>query len=209
MKDWRSIYRTKGIFQKQPSSRVLQAIESFKENGFNRILDLGCGTGRHTAPLVDGGFNVYGCDFSQEALDIICQLIPEGHFKCCDMTSLPYEDDFFDALICNHVLQHGMVADVQQAIGEMKRVLRQGGHLVLIVISTEHLKFSTGYEIEPNTKIDTDDVDGHMTHHFFTEEELRVFFQDFELLRLEHVKGPSELNPEKESAAWELYARKQ
>lgn len=208
MKDWKTIYRDDSIIQKELSPQVLEAIEFLKDGGFNRVLDLGCGTGRHTVLLAQGGFDVYGCDFSQEALDIVSQQIPEGHFTLCDMTTLPYENDFFDAILCNHVLQHGMLADVKRAIGEMNRVLRSGGCLFLVVLSTEHPKFLTGYEVEPNTRMDTDDIDGHEPHHFFTEEEMRVLFDEFELVRIEHFKGPSELDPAKESVAWGLYARK-
>ena len=53
MKDRNSIYTAKGIFQKKPSVMVVQTIESFRQNGFNRVLDLGCGTGRHTESLID------------------------------------------------------------------------------------------------------------------------------------------------------------
>jgi len=207
MKDWNSIYAAKGIFQKKPSVRVLQAIALFKQNGFNRVLDLGCGTGRHTRSLIDHGFEVNACDSSYEALLMARRLIPEAHFARCDMTSLPYQDGLFDGIICNHVIQHGKMADIRQAVLEMKRVLNAGACLLLIAASTQHPKCATGREIEPNTKIHTDAVDGHIPHHFFTEEELKTLFQNFEILKLKHFKGPSELDCNQESAGWELLAR--
>jgi len=78
----------------------------------------------------------------------------------------------------------------------------------LIVVSTEHPKCATGREIEPGTRIDTAAVDGHVPHHFFSEGDLRELFGDFEILNLEHFVGPSELEPSRGSAAWELSARK-
>jgi len=208
MNNWNTIYQTLGVVQKEPSQGVHQAIEFFTENGCQRILDLGCGTGRHTVLLADEKCEVYGCDFSQKAIDMISQLISDGHFSCCDMAALPYEDEFFDALLCHHVLQHGMSNDVQQAICEIKRVLRPGGYLALTVISTEHPKCATGYEIEPHTRMDTDSIDGRLPHHFFSKEELHELFSDCNILRSEHVKSPSELDPEKESAAWVLLIQK-
>lgn len=208
MKDWNSIYESQGVFQTIPSPRVLAAISHFKEKGVSRVLDLGCGTGRHTTVLVDEGFSVYGCDSSEQALRVVSHLIVEADFRKCDMASLPYESDFFDAVICNHVIQHGVLADARKAAQEMRRVIRAAGYLFLIVVSNEHPKCATGCEIEPRTRINTDALDGHVPHHFFTENELRGLFQGFEIQKLEHFVGPSELDPTKESAAWEMYAKK-
>lgn len=208
MRDWNSIYEAQGVFQKAPSFRVLSAISHFKDKGLCRILDLGCGTGRHTTALVDSGFEVYGCDASGEALSIVSNLIAEAKFCRCEMTSLAYSADFFDGIICNHVIQHGLFADSQAACQEMLRVLRPGGHLFLTVVSTQHPKYFTGREIEPNTKIDTDAVDGHIPHHFFSKDELRELFEGCDIYSLEHFEGPSELDPTKDLAAWEMYARK-
>jgi len=208
MEDWNSVYEKKGIFQKMPSERVVRAAGLFRQKGLSRVLDLGCGTGRHTRYLLDNGFDVYGCDSSQEALEIVRERIPEAPFERCDMTSLPYEDGFFEGIICNHVIQHGRKADSAKAVAEMHRVLAGGGYLFLIAISTSHPKYSTGREIEPNTRIDTEALDGHVPHHFFTREEMERLFGESEIMSLEHFEGPSELDDTTGSAAWELYARK-
>lgn len=42
-----------------------------------------------------------------------------------DLTRLPYEDDKFDYILCNHVLEH--ITDEQLALSELKRVLKPGG----------------------------------------------------------------------------------
>lgn len=47
-----------------------------------------------------------------------------------DVTSLEFADDSFDAVICNHVLEH--VPDDQQAMRELRRVLRPGGWALLL-----------------------------------------------------------------------------
>ena len=208
MKDWDAIYESRGVMQTTPSPRVVRAVSRFRQEGVLRVLDLGCGTGRHTTLLVDAGFEVCGCDVSEEALHVVSGLIEEGDFRQCDMTSLPYASEFFDAIICNHVIQHGMAADAKKAVEEMLRVLRPGGFLHLIVASTEHPKSLTGREIEPGTRIDTDAVDGHIPHHFFSEDELRELFRDALIESLEHYTGSGELEPEKGSAVWEMYARK-
>lgn len=48
-----------------------------------------------------------------------------------DVTKIPYDDGHFDAVICNHVLEH--VPDDSKAMGELFRVLKPGGRAVLQV----------------------------------------------------------------------------
>ena len=208
MKDWNTLYKEKGIVQKEASKKILEAVKFFKEKEVNRVLDLGCGTGRHTTLLVKEGFEAFGCDNSKEALDVIKEILPNNDFKLCDMSRLPYGDEFFDGIICYQVMQHGEIADIRKAIFEAYRVLKKGGYLFLVVISTKHPTFKTGEEIEPNTKINTDADDGHMPHHFFSESEMQDFFKEFEIIKLSHFEGKSEINPLNKTASWELQARR-
>ncbi len=206
MKDWDSLYKEKGIVQKEPSKRVIEAVDFFKKEGLERILDLGCGTGRHTIYLLKQGFQVYGCDSSESALKISSEILTEIDFRQCDMTSLPYKDCFFDGVLCNFVIEHGKVENIKKAISEMDRILRKEGVLFLRVPSTKHPEYLTGREIEPNTKINIDSIDGDMPHHYFTEEEMREFFKGYEIIKLHHFEGASEDYPTKKSAFWEIYA---
>jgi len=206
--DYNSLYKEKGEMQKGVSKGIVKAAELFKKENFKKILDLGCGTGRHTSFLLENGFETFGCDFSEEAISIAKEKAPKASFEKCDMTSLPYENEFFDGIICNHVIQHGKNAEINKAVSEMQRTVRKGGIIFLVVVSTKHPNNFTGKEIGPNTRIDIDSQDGFLPHHFFLEEEITKLFKEFEILKLEHSEGSSELNPEKKSATWKLFARK-
>ncbi|MBW2989375.1 class I SAM-dependent methyltransferase [Candidatus Woesearchaeota archaeon] len=207
MGDWERLYKEKGTVQREPSKKVLEAIEFFKEKRVKKVLDLGCGTGRHTELLVNMGFEAYGCDNSKDALEIVKRKLPNCRLEACDMTKLPYSDGYFDGVLCYLVIQHGMMKDIKKTVSEMIRVLKKRGYLYLAAISRKHPTYDTGEEIEPNTRINTEADDGDMPHHFFSEDELKGLFDEFEIIRIEHFEEESMLNPDK-VASWGLYAMK-
>jgi len=206
MRDWNSLYKERGVVQKELSPKASDAVNFFRMTSATRILDLGCGTGRHAVYLVHNGFEVCGCDSSEAALHTAKGFLPEVELQMCDMGSLPYRDESIDGIFCHAVIQHGTLATVNRAIEEIHRVLKRGGALFLTVTSTEHPEYMTGREIEPGTKINIDAIDGDMPHHYFTEQEMRDLFGRFVTVKLEHYRAPSEKNPARIAATWALYA---
>jgi SAM-dependent methyltransferase len=108
-----------------------------------RILDAGCGSGRHLAGLCRyPGIRAIGVDRSgsdlvaaRERLEIHerlgeCGGSPWG-VAAADVGRLPFSDGAFDGVICSEVLEH--VPDHGRAAAELIRVLRAGGRLVVSV----------------------------------------------------------------------------
>jgi SAM-dependent methyltransferase len=62
---------------------------------------------------------------------VAADLVPFDGIIEMDVTRIQYPDESFDAVICNHVLEH--VADDRAAIGEIRRVLAPGGFAILQV----------------------------------------------------------------------------
>ncbi len=208
MADWESLYKEKGIVQKGLSKFVKEAVEFFKQQNLEKILDLGCGTGRHTLYLLKNGFKVYGCDASESALKIAKEIVKNVKFKKCDMISLPYEDNYFDGILCHFVIQHGKIEQIKKAISEIYRVLKKDGILYLSVPSVKHPEYFTGEEIEPNTKININAIDGNVPHHYFIENEIRNLLNKFDIIKLKHVEFLSERGLNKKAAAYLIYVKK-
>ena len=97
-------------------------------------LDVGCGTGRHTAELVRLGHRVTGVDASPEMLAVARARLPGADLRVGELTRLPVADASVDVVVCALTLVH--VPDLDAALAEFRRVLRAGGHLV---ISDPHL----------------------------------------------------------------------
>jgi ubiquinone/menaquinone biosynthesis C-methylase UbiE len=101
-------------------------------NGMN-ILDIGCGTGSHLKLYQRYGCNLYGIDFSPSMLEIArARLGDSAQLELGDATSMPYENNKFD-LIISMLFLHEMAKQTQsEVLSEMKRVLKDDGHILLI-----------------------------------------------------------------------------
>ena len=93
------------------------------------VLDAACGTGRWASYLAARGHVVTGVDQSPAMLDLARAKLPEARFLEGELTRLPLDDASVDAAVCALALVH--VADLAAAIGELARVVRPGGRVVV------------------------------------------------------------------------------
>jgi ubiquinone/menaquinone biosynthesis C-methylase UbiE len=92
-------------------------------------LDAACGTGRHSVYLASLGHKVIGVDTSPEMLAIARDRCHDAEFFEADLHRLPLAENSVDLVVCAIALSH--VPDLAPAFGELVRVLRPGGHLVV------------------------------------------------------------------------------
>jgi SAM-dependent methyltransferase len=93
-----------------------------------RLLDVGCGTGAHTAAFSSHGWETTGVDLSTDQLRLARERgvdVVQG-----DATALPFGDSSFDAVIS--MWTHTDIDDFPAALGEIARVLRPGGAFVYV-----------------------------------------------------------------------------
>lgn len=96
----------------------------------DKILDLGCGTGRLYQLLKD--FQYVGIDNSEGQIAEAKKSYPNANFKIAEITKLPFKNKEFGVIFCIAVFHHLPDKKTRlQALGEMKRVLRTGGRTVM------------------------------------------------------------------------------
>lgn len=96
-----------------------------------RTLDVGSGTGANLRLLAELGFErALGLDRSEEAIRY-CGEKELPPVECGDLCDLPFAEGEFDLVIATDVLEH--VEDEARAVGELRRVLRPGGRLIVTV----------------------------------------------------------------------------
>ena len=95
----------------------------------SRVLDVACGTGRHTERLVELGHDVCGIDASPAMLAAARAKVPAARFVEGPMVPLPFADGEFDAALCALALSH--CPDPTPPVVELGRVVRPGGAVVI------------------------------------------------------------------------------
>ncbi|HET7717740.1 MAG TPA: class I SAM-dependent methyltransferase, partial [Bauldia sp.] len=143
--------------------------------GSVRALDLGCGVGRHALLFARLGFEVSAVDLAEAGLAELRRAAAaedlEIDARVAPMTELPFADGAFDYVLSFNVLCHGDREIVRTAIGEIRRVLRQGGVFQGTMLSKRNAGFGIGTEVAPDTFVrepghDMDEEDKAHPHFY-------------------------------------------
>jgi SAM-dependent methyltransferase len=109
----------------------------------DRVLDMGCGAGRHAFEMYRRGADVVAFDQDGDelagVLDVFAAMreageVPAGaeaDIKQGDALAMPFADGEFDRVVASEVLEH--IPDDETAIAELVRVLRPGGTMAVTV----------------------------------------------------------------------------
>ncbi len=145
------------------------------------VLDLGCGGGNDTLYLISKGKEVISCDQSENAIKNIIKNFPEvREARCFDMLDgLPFEDGDCDVIIADLCLHYFSDADTKRIIADIRRVLTEGGHLIMRVNSVNDVLHGAGKGREMEHHLF--ETEGHTIKRFFDEDDIRYYFKDFEI----------------------------
>jgi ubiquinone/menaquinone biosynthesis C-methylase UbiE len=121
----------------------MDELASHMPAGLSRVLDLGCGTGRFTAPLSRRlAVPVYGVDVSRRMLAVAAGTLAGSSGTLIQATAgkLPFRDASFDAALLSMVLHH--IRLVPHATVELARVVRPAG---ILLIRTATIEIMSSY----------------------------------------------------------------
>jgi ubiquinone/menaquinone biosynthesis C-methylase UbiE len=112
-----------------------KSLEALCLNKTDLLLDVGCGTGwgvmRAAERLFEG--RACGVDLSPAMIAQARKTaneLPNVEFQVADAELLPYDDAFFNAVMCTHSFHH--YSDPVRALSEIYRVTKPGGRLVIL-----------------------------------------------------------------------------
>ncbi len=95
------------------------------------VLDAGCAFGRDSVELLKQGITPIGIDLSDELLKKAATNNPDITFRKMDVRELDFDNDNFDGIWCHAVLLHLNDNDIEKALKEFHRVLKQHGTLFI------------------------------------------------------------------------------
>jgi ubiquinone/menaquinone biosynthesis C-methylase UbiE len=101
--------------------------------GGERVLEIGFGTGLAFPNLHDIYKEIHGIDLTAdiEAVQSVFDPMEIPLFlKKGDVLKMPYEDNFFDTVLLVSILEHLKPVELEQALSEVRRVLKPGGQMV-------------------------------------------------------------------------------
>jgi len=153
----------RNAFTKGTEQEVGFLVEALHLEPGMRVLDVGCGPGRHSLSLARRGFEVVGVDHSEEFVRLARDAaagdgLESASFECADVRDLAHEGEF-DAAICLCQGGFGLLGgrDETDVFGRIARTLRPGGRLAISAFSAaftlRHLEPEAGEEYDPATGV--------------------------------------------------------
>lgn len=151
-----------------------------------RVLDAGSGNGRYLGELARH-YNAVGIDISLTALNgSRVQLARSGRFAehlGASISDLPFKARTFDGILCYGVLQHLFKEERDFAVKEFSQTLRKGGLFFFEAFGCEDMRCGGEASIPFEEK--TFARQNGIIYHYFTKEEIREVFKEFEIIELE------------------------
>ncbi len=193
--EWDKSYDNKDNFLFTPHEEVVRFISKYirKKIGLNnfedinystntKLLDLGCGIGRHIIFSNNMGIDSYGIDLSTTAINVAKKLanhnnIRDAHIKIKegDITNLPWSNEYFDFAISHGVLDSVDFPVARKACFELSRVMKPKSLFYCDLISgsdSSHMPNFSGKEI-----IESDHENGTI-QFYFNEDKVNELIKD-------------------------------
>ena len=187
----------------QPASFVVEAFPALKRHETRRVLDLGCGGGRHCVYLAKSGFGVIGVDVSESKLKMARKWIQKEKltnvaFVRGTWNNLPFGNCHFDVVVSVDAIHHAVKAVITKTIDEIHRVLKKNGLFLANLISVKHNRYGEGQKVEDGTFKFSEHFKGkcfEWMHHFFTKQEASELLIHFTKAEVEPLAGGKKNQP--------------
>jgi len=192
-----------------PSPGVVAMADLLEAEGGRRVLDIGCGVGRHTIYLAARGFEVSATDNAPAAISACKNSLQDAGLVAsvveADMTDFAFPDSYFHGVVASHVIHHTDRATLKRVIDLISDKLAPGGVLAWATPTTRHCGCGRGREVEPGTWVNEEHPEGPIPHHYCSEQEVRELLSTYEILSMDEEESGQ---PGNRRYHWRIVARK-
>ncbi|MCR5308259.1 MAG: class I SAM-dependent methyltransferase, partial [bacterium] len=134
--DWK---KNEGVEWLEPSMESFYFANKWIKENKKRVLDLGCGLGRHSMLFYDYGFNVTACDITPYCINYLKNWQKERNISFpvieCDMLNMPFENNSFDCIYAYHVFSHTNLEGFKKMFNDIYKILDNDGEIFFDVLS--------------------------------------------------------------------------
>lgn len=217
---WEDHYSKGNFLNKYPFDSIVTFVfRNFprdKEKSEIKILEVGCGSGNNLWFAAREGFDVYGIDGSESAIEYAKNRFMndglKGEFKAGNFLELNYPDGMFDIILDRAALTCCTFDVLQNGFTEIQRVLKPGGKFFFNPYSDRHTSFIGGDIVDNGitTNIEFGTLTGIGDIYFYSKREILKLFSDiWEIETLEHSEQRDELNVKSTThSEWRVVAKK-
>ena len=135
----------KGIIPKDniDLQNVNQLIKLIPQN--SKILDISIGDGIYSEYFIDKGFDVYGTDISDLAIDTMKEKQSDYTWVVHDtLKKFPFPNNFFDLVFARLSLHYFVMDEVVKVLSDINRILNDNGYLYILVKTSNTGNVITG-----------------------------------------------------------------
>lgn len=150
-----------------------------------RILDIGCGAGRHTMLWSEQGFQTFASDISFPGLAVAHEQLQrralDAHLINASMRRLPFPDGCFAGVMAFGVVYYDDLNGLEETVGEIHRVLKPGGKAQVITRTTKDYRYGKGRRVDRRSFLLTIDETNEkgMVVCFLSKSDVKRVFRKF------------------------------
>lgn len=181
-------------FWSEPSEDVYYLVARWKKSGRRRVLDLGCGMGRHSLLFAEHGFEVTALDLSESGLRKLRALATGRglHIRTvqADLTRLPFGDGSFDAVLAYHSIYHVDSEGIVAAISELHRVMRPGAEVYVTFNSKSNPTYADprNQVVDANVRMKQEEDGTVLPHYYCDIDDIGRLFSGFDMIRVRQIE---------------------
>jgi tellurite methyltransferase len=191
-----------------PDIRVSGIISSLRERGVRKILDLGCGVGRHALLFAASGFEVWALDGSEEGIEYLQKKAESLEIGLTtvlgDIHELPFPDSFFDYVLAWNVIYHGRSIELSRSIQEIKRILGYKSIFQCTLLSVNNINYGRGIALDNCSFIQPGRGEKSHPHCYTSKNDALSYLSGMRVHTMEQI----ECNPRPGSLHWHIVAEK-